>query len=61
MVVFFSESNIITLHASLFSFMAGLTLRGQCHTTFYVCNLRVFVLSYSVCWTRLKKLARDKH
>jgi hypothetical protein len=49
MVVFFFESTIISLHNSLFSFMAGLTLRGQCYTTFYVRNLRVFVPSYSVC------------
>jgi hypothetical protein len=35
--------------------------QGQSHKTFYVSNLRIFVLSKSICKNRLEKLARDKH
>ncbi len=35
-------------------------LLGQCYKTFYVRNLRFFILSQNVCQTRLEKLARDK-
>ncbi len=32
---------------------------GQCYETF-IRNLRIFVISWSVCWTRLKSLPRTK-
>ncbi len=35
--------------------------RAQCYKTFFVRDLRIFVLSLSVCYTRLLKLANDKH
>ncbi len=34
---------------------------GQCYTTFFVPDLRVFVLSQSVCQTRLEKLSNDNY
>ncbi len=37
-----------------------LQTRGQCYKTFLVRDLRIFILSQSVCYTRLKKLARYK-
>jgi hypothetical protein len=33
----------------------------QCYITFFVHDLRIFVLSYSVCQTRLEKLTNEKH
>ncbi len=35
--------------------------RGQCYKTFLVCDLHIFVLSSTVCRTRLEKLTSDKH
>ncbi len=35
--------------------------RGQCYKTLSVRDLQIFVLSSTVCCTRLEKLARDKH
>ncbi len=35
--------------------------RGQCYTTFYFCNLRIFVLNQSVCKNALEELGKDKH
>ncbi len=35
--------------------------RAQCQKTFYVRNLRTFVLSQSVCQTLVEKFFRDKH
>jgi hypothetical protein len=34
---------------------------GQCYKTFYVCDLRIFVISISVYQTRPEKLTNDKH
>ncbi len=33
---------------------------AQCYKTFYDCNLLIFILSKSVCYNRLIKLAREK-
>ncbi len=33
----------------------------KCNKNFFACNLQFFVISQSVCQTRLEKLARDKH
>jgi hypothetical protein len=33
----------------------------QSYKTFFFRDLLIFVLSSSVCWTTLEKLARDKH
>ncbi len=27
----------------------------------FVCDVQIFILSYNVCYTKLEKLARDKH
>jgi len=34
---------------------------GHCYKTFYVCNLRIFILSSSICENRLEKLVMNKH
>ncbi len=35
--------------------------RGQCYKTFSVRDLRIFILSQSVCQTKLKRLTNEKH
>jgi hypothetical protein len=45
------------LHASYFA----LTAWAQCYKTFYGRNLRIFVLSYSVCKNSFENLVRDTH
>jgi len=34
---------------------------GQCYKTFFARKLLIFILSLSVCWTKMEKLTEDQY
>jgi hypothetical protein len=57
--VLFSAKRVETIFTLFYCHF--LSLQGPMLQNLFVCDLQIFILSQSVCQTRLEKLTADKH